>query len=241
MKSIEITTPQNVTIDYKAATVFERSLAFIIDFFIIGAGIGILSILITVFVPRELQNAVSIALLAPLYLSYHFVFEVFHNGASPGKRALGLRVVKLTNEPVGVYDYFMRWAFRLIDILASSGILAAITIASSPKNQRIGDYLADTTVIKVVKSGRFSLSKVKELETLKNYEPQYPEVTMFSEENMLVLKEVVERFAKYPGEGSGKTVELTINKIESTLGIQAKTRDVNFLRTLIKDYVALTR
>jgi hypothetical protein len=154
---------------------------------------------------------------------------------------MGLRVVKLTNEPVSVYDYFMRWAFRLIDIGASSGIVAAITIVSSPRNQRIGDYLADTTVVKVTKSNRFSLNRVMELDGLKEYAPKFPEVTVFSEADMLVLKDVVERVQKYPGNSSKNALEMAVSKVESVLDIKAPSRDSNFLKTLIKDYVALTR
>jgi hypothetical protein len=167
--------------------------------------------------------------------------EIFFNGVSSGKHALGLRVVKINNEPVSIYDYFMRWAFRIIDIVTSVGLLAAITISSSPKNQRIGDYLADTTVVKIPKSDRFSLHKITELDSLKNYEPQYPEVTAFAEEDMLIIKEVIDRLGYTHGELRDNILNLTIKQVEKALGIIPKSRDIDFLKTLIKDYVALTR
>lgn len=241
MKKIDITTTQNVVIEYKAASTIERFLAWLIDIVTIGLGVLILYGIIALIFPPELMNTASLIFITPISLLYHLVFEILNNGASLGKLALGLRVVKLNNEPVSIYDYFMRWAFRLIDIAASSGIVAAITISSSPRNQRIGDYLADTTVIKLSKSGRFSLHRVMELESLKNYEPQYPEIVALSEKDMLVLKDVVERCILYPGKGATKALELSIDRIESILGIKAKERNTNFLKTLIKDYVALTR
>ncbi len=241
MKRIDITTTQNVVIEYKAASTIERFLAWLIDICAIGISTLILWAFIALIVPQGLKNTAGYLLLTPISLLYHLLFEIFNNGASLGKLALSLRVVKLNNDPVSIYDYFMRWAFRLIDISASLGIVAVITISSSPRNQRIGDFLADTTVIKLVKSGRFSLNRVMELDSLKNYEPQYPEIVAFSEQDMLVLKDVIERCIFYPGEGATKALELAIERIENILGIKAKERNTKFLKTLIKDYVALTR
>lgn len=240
MKQVDITTAQNVTIEYKAATVFERALAWLIDIVIIVLTSLILLLFINLLAPPQAVNTVSIILITPVYLLYHLIFELFNNGASPGKKILGLRVIKITNDPVSIYDYFMRWAFRLVDITAL-GAIAIITISSSPRNQRIGDYLADTTVIKVMKSERFSLHRILQLENLKNYEPKYPEVLTFSENDMLVFKEVIERTVRYPGETSDKILKLAIEKAENIMGLPSKPRNLDFLRTLIKDYVALTR
>lgn len=240
MKQIEITTPQNVTVEYKAATVLERILAWLIDIAIIGLTSLILLLFITILVPPESTNTVSAFILTPVILLYHLIFEIFNNGASPGKKILGLRVIKISNEAVSVYDYFMRWAFRLVDNTAF-GAIAIITISSSPRNQRIGDYLADTTVIKILKSERVSLHRILQLENLKNYEPKYPEVSVFSESEMLVFKEVIDRVQRYPGENSDKILDCAIRKAESVMGLSVKTRNLDFLKTLIKDYVALTR
>lgn len=241
MKRIEVTTAQNVTIEYRGAHFFERVLAWLLDIVIIVAATNILAGLLSVFTPPEWQYWVSILILSPIYLFYHLLFEMFSNGASPGKKVVSIRVVKLNNEQVSNYDYFMRWMFRLIDITFSSGLLAIISIVSSSRNQRIGDYLADTTVIKVERGGRFALNRVLELDTLKNYEPQYSEITAFSEKDMLTIKEVIDRNQKYPGEGAQKALELTLKKIEDNLGIQPTGEKIAFLKTLIKDYVALTR
>lgn len=240
-KRIDITTAQNVVIDYKAASVTERFFAWALDIVFLALIIGALSIIILIITPAELQRTVMIYTITPLSLLYHLLSEIFLNGASLGKQIVGLRVVKINAEPVSIYDYFLRWAFRIIDISGSFGILGAITISSSPKNQRIGDYLADTAVIKISKTDRFALYKITELDSLSQYEPQYPEVTTFSEGDMLVIKEVIDRNNRYDNEVYKNILYQTIDHIEQTLGIKAKTRNIEFLKTLIKDYVALTR
>lgn len=240
MKRIDITTTQNVVIEYKAASTFERAVAWIIDYAIMIVTYLILYLIILGITPQEFQNIVAIIILTPVVLLYHLLFEIFNNGASIGKIALGLRVVKLNNDPVSIYDYVMRWAFRLVDI-GTGGIVAMITISSSPKNQRIGDFLADTTVVKIVKSGRFSLHRVTELDSLQNYKPKYPDIVNFSEEDMLLIKDVIERNNQFPSEGAKEALELTFQKIEQVLGIKVKEKNTEFLKGLIKDYVALTR
>ncbi len=241
VKQIDITTAQNVVIDYKAATVMERFLAWLLDLVFLGVSMLFLGLFIFSVFPDERGKTVAIYTITPITILYHLCCEVFFNGVSLGKQIIGLRVVKINSEPVSVYDYFLRWAFRLIDITGSFGLLAAITVSSSPRNQRIGDYLADTTVVKISKTDRFSLHKITELDALKDYEPQYPEVLALSEQDMLVIKEVIDRINRYKNKVYGEILNETIDHIEKVLGIQAKSRNIDFLKILIKDYVAQTR
>ncbi|MBN2820689.1 MAG: RDD family protein, partial [Bacteroidales bacterium] len=192
-KRIDITTTQNVVIDCKAATVFERMLAWLIDAVIIVLSQLVLYLIVLIIFPAGAENAAGLIILTPIAMCYHLISEMVFNGVSLGKKAMGLRVVKINNEPVSFYDYFMRWAFRLIDIIASLGIISIITITSSPRNQRIGDYLADTTVIKINGQDRLSLSRIQDLDALKSYVPVYPEVVALSEKDMLVIKETLNR------------------------------------------------
>lgn len=239
MKNIEINTTQNVVIEYKAATVVERALAFLLDQVILWASIGILFLFVSAILNSG-KFAFYIVFI-PIFFFYTLCWEMFNNGQSPGKMAMGIRVVKINGEDIGFYDYFMRWAFRLIDIFASLGTLAALTITSSPRSQRIGDFLADTAVIKINNSGRLSLDRIMQLSNLENHVVTYPEITQFSEEEMLLIKETAIRFQKYPTEGHQQAVTLLVKKIEDELGIKAFGDRIEFLNILIKDYVALTR
>ncbi len=239
MKRINITTAQNVSIELKGATVLDRMIAWLIDVCIIVVSALILSIAFMALLPDK-ANLIWMVIITS-YMLYFLVFEIFVNGSSPGKKVMGLRVVKLTGEPPVTYDYFIRWAFRLIDIGLTFGCLAIISISSSVKNQRVGDFLAGTTVIKLRKSSRLKLNKILELNELRKHEPQYPEVTALSEENMMLIKEVADRYKKLPNDAHRKALFLTIAKAEELLGIKAKEKNASFLYTLIKDYVALTR
>ena len=239
MKNIEINTTQNVVIEYKASTLIERILAYFLDLVIIWATIGILYVFVAA--ATHSGQAAFYSVFLPISVFYHLIWEMFNNGQSPGKMALGIRVVKINGEEIGFYDYFMRWAFRLIDITVSAGTIAALTIASSPRSQRIGDFLADTAVIKITNSNRLSLERIMQLNSLENHVATYPEITQLSEEEMLLIKETTVRYAKYPTEGHKKAISALVKKIEDDLEIKAQGDKLEFLNTLIKDYVALTR
>ena len=50
-------------------------------------------------------------------------------GASIGKRALKIKVIKLDGKEPNIGDYFIRWIFRFIDIVISFGTLAIFSIS----------------------------------------------------------------------------------------------------------------
>lgn len=241
MKNIEITTSHNVTIEYKAAPLIYRIAATLIDWAIMTAAAFILILILGPLFQTALGRFFGWIIASPVILFYMPLWEIFNNGATPGKLALGIRVIKINSEPISIYDYVMRWVFRAVDISLSFGTLGMLTIISSPRNQRIGDYLADTTVVKVSRTDRISLNKILQLDALKDYEPVYRGVTALSEQDMLIIKEVADRYIQYPNPGHKKALDETILKLENILGIKAPPKKTEFLYTLIKDYVTLTR
>jgi uncharacterized RDD family membrane protein YckC len=80
--------------------------------------------------------------------TYDIFFEVLNSGRTPGKRLNGLRVVRLEGHPVGFLTSAIRNILRLIDFLPSAYLLGAIVILATHKNQRIGDIVAGTLVVR---------------------------------------------------------------------------------------------
>ncbi len=238
MKKIEVITTQNVKVEYTLALYIERVLAFIIDQAIIWA-----SILIIYLISRIFTSSSNIVyyLGIPIFFFYNFMFESLNNGQSPGKYFLKLKVVKINGEKADVFDYMMRWAFRMIDIVLSLGTLATLLIISSSHSQRIGDFLAETTVIKVIGIRRVSLSKILNLNMQKKYEPSFPEVIKLTENEVLIIKETLDRFKKNKTEGHTKAITNLCDKIHKTLGIAVPENKTYFLTTIIRDYVFITR
>ncbi len=78
---------------------------------------------------------------------YDVAFESLWRGQTPGKRLLGLRVVRSDGAPVGVVESVVRNVARALEVplLYAPGILA---VALTPRHQRLGDLLAGTLVVR---------------------------------------------------------------------------------------------
>ncbi|MEO1437832.1 MAG: RDD family protein, partial [Bacteroidota bacterium] len=163
-------------------------------------------------------------------------------GQSLGKKVFGIKVVKLTGEAANLNDYILRWSFRMIDIYFSLGTVASLMIGSSPKHQRLGDLLGDTAVIKVRSSFHLKLQDILKINSLENYEITYPDVRQFTEKEMLFIKNTVNRYQRYPNEAHRKAINELSYKMVRLLKLEAPPRDKTlFLKTLIRDYIVLTR
>jgi uncharacterized RDD family membrane protein YckC len=240
MKQIEITTPQNVTIDYELATVGERILATVLDVMIVYVCSLIVCGIIALIFNINLGAFYMYVTLPGLFF-YHLLFETLNHGQTLGKSTLKIRVVKINGERPGFFDFMMRTSFRIIDIVLTSGMLAMLAISSSSRGQRLGDFFADTTVVKLLNINRFSLERILKMEKLKEHTPTYPNVVKFKEEEMLLVKETLDRYKKYPNDSHEDAFKKLVKKIEEQLGVTAPKDKKLFLATLIKDYVSLTR
>jgi uncharacterized RDD family membrane protein YckC len=242
MGTIEITTTQNVTIEYELATVRDRILAFTIDLIIIWTSIFLLIIASQVALPNELHAYIPYLVIIPIFLFYSLVSEIFGNGRSWGKKALGLKVVKINGTEGEVSDYLIRWTFRMVDIYFSLGSVASLLISSTGKAQRLGDLVANTTVIKIKPASNLKLNDIMKINSLQNYVPRYPEVRQMNDSEMLVVKNVLERWKKYPNDAHRQAVKELVNVLCTRLNITEQIREpVTFLRTLLNDYIVLTR
>jgi uncharacterized RDD family membrane protein YckC len=82
-------------------------------------------------------------------LAYYIVMEALW-GATLGKKAMGLKVVKQSGEPIDWQASIVRNVMRIIDGLFFY-LVAAITVWISKSRQRLGDMAAHTIVVKVQK------------------------------------------------------------------------------------------
>jgi uncharacterized RDD family membrane protein YckC len=116
-----------------------RFLAVLIDTIIIGVVAGILSAIFR-------NSGLSGGITGLLTLAYFIVMEATQ-GATLGKMALGLRVVKTDGSPITWTDSLIRNLLRIIDGLFVY-LVGAIFIWTSPLKQRLGDRAAKTIVVR---------------------------------------------------------------------------------------------
>lgn len=239
MRTIDILTTQNVTINYELAEVRDRMFAAIVDLTFMVIALLVLSIFMEYF--SSPQVFIYLVYL-PFIFFYHLAFEVLLDGQTPGKKLLGIKVVKLNGAEPGLNDFIMRWAMRPVDVLFSLGAIGIMLISSSDKAQRLGDIVANTVVVKVNPSQRIKLGDILNIRTSENYTPVYPGARQFTEQEMLLLKEVLDKSRKYKNTAHYQALNEACEAMKQRLGLELVPPDkTEFLRTIIKDYVALSR
>jgi hypothetical protein len=150
--------------------------------------------------------------------------------------------VKITGKEAELSDYLLRWVFRSIDIYCCFGSIAAIFVSTSEKNQRLGDLLANTTVIKEKPSMNLFLTDILNISSKDNYTPVYPGVKKLKEEEMLVVKSVIERVRQYPNNAHKLALTEASLAMKKRLNLDnVQEEEIDFLKTLIKYFIVLTR
>ncbi len=248
MKKIEITTAQKVIIQYELASLKDRFFAFLIDVLIWGIGLSVIwSVIMAIIIGyenfNELSETLAFLILVPIFLFYTLVSEIISNGRTLGKKIMGLKVMKLNGGLPTIDDYLMRWVFRCIDIYTSFGAVAALLVSSSDKAQRLGGLLSNTAVIKLKSGFNIKLDDLEKMfEASDSYEAIYPEVVQFNDTEMLVLKELMKRYTTKPNRAHTKLLNETSNQLALKLGMSKTPMDkMDFLQSVLKDYVMLTR
>lgn len=246
MKTISFSTAQFVTIDYELAPTIYRVLASVIDYAALLIYTLIMGMIISMNAFELEIKGITVLGILLIYLPYMFyspIIEYLTNGRSLGKLALGIRVVKADGEPAGLREYFIRWIFRVIDIwIGGLGFLAILLSSTSERRQRLGDVMADTVLIKIRDNQRYSLQDILNIKSSDNHTVNYPAVTRFSDEDMLFLKNVILRVTKYPNEDNKKLAIDLANETSRLIGLpEVPQKKMEFLRTVLQDYVVLTR
>ena len=162
---LKIDTPENVTFDYKVAGIGSRFLAALVD----TAVIVLLQVIAfaTLFLaflqqdePFALfeENNSDVTLLYwflgiillinfAFYWGYYIFFEILWNGQTPGKRLVGLRVIRLDGTPVSAAEVVIRNLARTIDLLPAAYGIGVVTMFVNENSRRLGDLAAGTVVV----------------------------------------------------------------------------------------------
>lgn len=241
VKTVEIITAHNISIDYELASLSDRIIALVIDLAIITLYAVVIFIIIQ-DASKDTQTVVTNLLYLPVLLLYNLFCEIFFGGQSIGKKSMGIKVIKMNGHNPTVGDCLLRWCLRIVDIGASLGALAAILVSSSDKGQRLGDMAANTIVIRLNPPNRYTINDILTINTKKDYQPTYNNVVQFTDDDMLLIKNAIERSKIYPNASNKKLISELTNKVKEKLKIEEETKDqIKFLRTVLHDYIVLTR
>ena len=141
----EVVTPEGVALHLPAAGPVPRALAWAIDL-----AIRMMVMMVAGMVLGMLGTAgfgPYAVLMFVVFWFYPVLFEVLDHGRTPGKRALGLRVIAANGAPVGWLAAFTRNLLRTVDMLPFGYATGLIASLADPWGRRLGDMVARTLVV----------------------------------------------------------------------------------------------
>jgi uncharacterized RDD family membrane protein YckC len=163
-----IDTPENVTFGYTIAGIGSRFIGALIDTSLLVLALLLLNIAISLLLawladnapPRPIDAELTPDWIAGLLIAiyalinfgiiwgYYLVFELMWNGQTPGKQLAGTQVVRVSGAPAGFAEIAIRNVMRIVDFLPFAYAVGFVVMFSNRRSRRVGDFAADTLVIK---------------------------------------------------------------------------------------------
>ena len=141
-----VETPEGIALSLRPAGASPRCLAYLIDWFIrLAALLGVATVA-GIFL-RSLAGVVVFISFFALEWLYPVVFEITRYGATPGKQAMGLRVVMDSGLPVTPAASLLRNLLRTADFMPGFYALGAASMLMRRDFKRLGDMAAGTLVV----------------------------------------------------------------------------------------------
>ena len=248
MLTLPVRSPTNVSVDYAIAPLLERSAAFVIDYVAAQiAGqlfVATLGQALIAFVGADgfLYVFLQLAAVVGLPLTYFAFSEYAFEGRTLGKRALGLRTIRVDGAPPTFETYGLRAVMLLLDFLLTAGALGLLAAGSSPLRQRIGDRIAQTVVIRARSRALYRLDDILNIKTVDDHEVAFPSAVDLDIAQALLLKELIVRWERHKTDDLRELLDDTARRVAAVLGLETiPQRRLEFLRQVLRDYIVLTR
>ncbi|AKJ04886.1 putative RDD family membrane protein YckC [Archangium gephyra] len=155
--SLDVATPERVSLSLPVAGIGYRCLAYLADLFILFVFWVIAYFTFTLLVSDVIgffqglsglaQTLLVVGVFATQWV-YWTAAEVLMDGQTPGKRLVGIRVVRVDGSPVGVLESAVRNLVRVVDSLPLVYAVGVLSVLLTRQHRRLGDLLAGTLLVR---------------------------------------------------------------------------------------------
>ncbi|MBV8372179.1 MAG: RDD family protein [Candidatus Eremiobacteraeota bacterium] len=202
-RQLDIRTPESIAFSYELAGLGSRFLALVLDMIVQVAILVALLVGVSLVISRvpplrhavgaeaeKIAGAIAVALIVVvvflIFFGYFIAFEAFSNGQTPGKRVLGIRVVRDGGYPLDFGASLIRNLIRVGELTIGFYALSAVSMLVSPENKRLGDIAAGTIV---VRDARLAIPKPTE----RPAEPTYSATRYLSGDERALIRRFLDR------------------------------------------------
>ena len=145
-------TPEGILLELRPAGLSPRFYAFLVDW-LVRLAVMYAAAVMTAFM-GGIGMAFWLVLAFALEWFYPMAFELTPSGATPGKKAFGLKVVMDNGLPVTPAASMARNLLRVADFLPFAYGFAIVSMLLRPDCKRLGDIAAATLVVHVPRAAR---------------------------------------------------------------------------------------
>jgi uncharacterized RDD family membrane protein YckC len=145
-----VLTPEYVEFNFVLAGLMSRFLAWLIDAFVamLIAWALLFALSVSMMAFPGFASALAFVVWFLVDWGYMILLESLWSGQTIGKRAMGLRVIQESGVRVGFYQSLLRNLARPIDRLPAFYLVGGVSALFSVAQQRLGDMLAGTIVVR---------------------------------------------------------------------------------------------
>jgi uncharacterized RDD family membrane protein YckC len=164
-RTVEVDTGESLAFSYELAGLGSRFLALFIDGCI--QVLSVIGIALVIFFAsiQKISGSIFLGLVIItfflLFFGYFVIFEWLWNGCTPGKRLMGIRVVRDGGFPLDFLGSAIRNLVRVLEFGLGLYCVSAISALLSKQNKRLGDFAAGTIVVRDM---RYERAQVKAYE-----------------------------------------------------------------------------
>lgn len=237
-----VSTPENIPIQYELAGVGSRFVAALADFLIIfGVQAGLILLVLAAGSIPALAPALRKLLLqlgpwlfsaviiinSALFVGYPLVFELVWSGQTPGKRAVGIRVVQADGAPLAPLAAVTRNVVRLVDFLPVYYIIGVVVMLADGKSRRLGDMAAGAICIKQQRNVSIASLTLPQTPASAGALPEpgaeQESLRALSYEDYYLLKEFLTRREQMAPAAAEKLARQIADRVATHLGIERGT------------------
>ncbi|RPD37951.1 RDD family protein [Chitinophaga barathri] len=252
MPIIKIPTVFNIDLEFEAADLGRRGVAYLVDLLIRGAYLLLMSLFLK---NTGLGGYFADVFLLVLPVSfYYLISELIMKGQSLGKRVMDIKVVSLMGNVPSLSQILLRWIFRMVEsplvtlalitsmleedsplaalLFLAIGILPLVVVLRSPYNQRLGDLAAGTILVRTKERHTIQDTIFREIHQ-PDYIPQFSQILRLSDKDLSKIKTVLDSVARTGDTSMAERISLRIREV---LHIETDMEAVHFLETLLNDY-----
>ena len=252
-----IDTPENIEFAYDIAGIGSRFLAAIVDTLLIGVAEIVIILLVALTMSAldlsstgsgDVLIAAGSLLAFVILWGYYIAFEMLWNGQSPGKRMIGLRVVREGGRPITFVGSAIRNLIRIADFLPAMYGLGVVVMFIDRRARRLGDLAGGTLVVKERRGVTLESLTAREAVVppplqagAPPAQPTMPNIELVNERDYTLIQEFLRRRGELGSEARTRLGAQLAEGLRVRLGLQPIGDPERFLQDVAGNYQLLRR